>query len=101
MPASVSASSSHVAAARAYLFGALAGQFLLLLCLFENVSNLGYLVLNGNVWTLLGLVGAFGLSFGALAAAVMLALVAVTAPQPVLRPARSRQRNARTQPPRF
>lgn len=100
MPASVPPGIFHVAAARAYVVGALAGQALLLICLLENVSNLGYAVLNGSVWTVLGLVGAFGLCSGTLAASITLALAALGSPQPVLHPARSHQRGSRTQTPR-
>lgn len=67
------------ALARLFLFGSLAGLALLTVFLLENVANLGYAVLAGGLWALLGLVGAFGLAFGAVAAALGLAMAALGA----------------------
>ncbi len=73
MRSSDSANHPHIATARAFLLGACAGQILLTICLLENLSNLGYAVLDGGLWSLLGLAGAFGLALGGLAASIMLA----------------------------
>lgn len=88
MHASDSANSLHIAIARSFFLGALAGLILLAVSLLENVANLGYAVLDGGTWALLGLVGSFGLTFGALSASVLLAALALAPTAPAMRAAR-------------
>lgn len=101
MRASDSAEHIHTGIARSFLLGALAGLILLAVCLLENVANLGYAVLDGGIWALLGLVGSFGLTFGALSASVLLAALALGSPAPAMRPARHQQRKPRSAMPRL
>lgn len=77
MRSSDSANQPHIATARAFLLGACTGQVFLTICLLENISSLGYAVLDGGLWSLLGLAGAFGLALGGLAASIMLATLAI------------------------
>ena len=101
MRASDSADPIHIVIARSFFHGALAGLILLAVCLLENIANLGYAVLDGGVWALLGLVGSFGLTFGGLSAAVLLAALSPGTPASVMRPARQQARKPRSALPRL
>lgn len=101
MRASDSADSIHIAIARSFFLGALAGLILLVVCLLENVANLGYAVLDGGIWALLGLVGSFGLTFGGLSSSVLLAALSLGTTAPAMRPARQLVRKSRSALPRL
>jgi len=101
MRASASADPVLTATARSFVLGTIAGLILLAVCLLENVANLGYAVLDGGLWALLGLIGSFGLTFGGLAAAVTLTAIALGSAAPAMRPARSRPRRPQSALPRL
>lgn len=101
MRTSDSADLIHTAIARSFFLGALAGLILLAICLLENIANLGYAVLDGGVWALLGLVGSFGIAFGALSAAVLLTALSLGTTAPAFRPARYQHRKQRSALPRL
>lgn len=92
MRASVPADHLIAAVARSFVLGTLGGLLLLAVCLLENIANLGYAVLDGGIWALLGLAGSFGLAFGSLGSAIMLTAAALGTSAPIaMRPARSRR----------
>jgi len=70
--------------ARNFILGSLAGLALLAVCLLENIADLGYAVLAGGLWALMGLIGAFGLAFGCGAVAILLAAASLSPSAPVL-----------------